>query len=220
MMKIILGAASAMALLLSAQTVNAHDSKPEVTEAYDLSGFDRITIEGVYHIDVQVGEAFSVKTSGSKKEMDKIDIYVEDGALVLGMKDRNGQKNRGHNNHGVDSVITMPALNGMEIAGVASGNVRKISAQSFELEFAGVGELSLSGTCVDLDLEMAGVGELNARKLKCEDVDVDLAGMGEATVYASERVDAQAAGMGQINVYGNPEVVQKSSAFMSKVYIK
>ena len=66
---------------------------------------------------------------------------------------------------------------------------------------------------------MAGIGELNAKGLKCEDVSVDLAGMGEASVYASDRIDANAAGMGSISVYGSPDVVQKSSAFMSSVKI-
>jgi hypothetical protein len=117
-------------------------------------------------------------------------------------------------------VITMPALSAMDVAGVVTGNVRAIDAKKLQLEFAGVGELTLAGKCGDLELDMAGVGELDAGDLKCEDVDVNLAGMGEASVYASERIDANAAGMGQINVYGDPEVVQKSSTFMSKVHIK
>lgn len=220
MMKTVLGAASAMALLLSTQTAAAHDAKPEVETTYELSDFERLTIEGVYHIDVQVGQPFSIKASGSKKDMAKADIYVEDGALVLGRKDQKNGIKMNNKNHGVDMVITMPSLAGMEVAGVVTGNVRAIDAGKLELEFAGVGDLSLSGKCVDLELEIAGVGELDAKDLKCEDVDVDLAGVGEATVYASERINADAAGMGQINVYGNPSVVQKSSAFMSKVHIK
>jgi hypothetical protein len=219
MMKTVLGAASAMALLLSAQTASAHDSKVkiEVEESYDLSGFDSITVTGVYHLDIQVGEDFSVETSGSKKEMAKIDVYVEDGTLVLGQKD---ETRKNQNRNGVNAVVTLPSLNEIEIAGVATGEVTDIDSKSFEVSFAGVGELELSGSCKDLEVSMAGIGELDARDLKCEDVEVDLAGMGEATVYASERVDANAAGMGSINVYGKPGVVQKSSAFMSSVKIR
>ena len=222
MMKTVLGAASAMALLLSAQTATAHDDKAkvEVEESYDLSGFDNITVEGVYHLDVEVGDSFSIETSGSKKDMAKIEVYVRGDSLVLGRKDNTRKKIGGENNHGVNAVITLPKLTGIEIAGVVTGEVSKINAESFSVEFAGVGDLTLSGKCTDLELEMAGVGDLDASDLKCEDVDVELAGMGEASVYASERVNAEAAGMGQINVYGKPDVVQKSSAFMSKVRIK
>ena len=70
----------ATAVLLTAGAAHAHDSKPEVIESYEFSGFDRITIEGVYHLDVQVGQPFSIKASGSKKDMAKAKIFVEDGA--------------------------------------------------------------------------------------------------------------------------------------------
>lgn len=218
--KTILGTASAMAVLLTAPSSFAHDSKKsDVTETHELSGFDRISVVGVYHLDVEVGDSFSIETSGSAKDMAKSEVYVKNGALVLGRKDKEDQK-RQNNNEGVHAVITLPSLVGVEIAGVVTGDVVKIKADKFELEFAGVGELTLSGKCTDLEVDMAGIGELDAKGLKCEDVDVDLAGMGEATVYASERVDAEAAGMGQIDVYGNPSVVQKSSTFMSSVKIR
>lgn len=221
-MKTILGAASAMALLLSTQTAAAHDDKAkiEVEESYDLSGFDHITVEGVYHLDVKVGDRFSIETSGSKKDMAKIKVYLDGDSLVLGKKDKARGKSRGENNQGVNAVVTLPRLDGIEIAGVVTGKITDIDAKSFDVDFAGVGELSLSGVCVDMELNMAGVGELDASDLKCENVDVNLAGMGEASVYASERVDANAAGIGEITVYGKPDVVDKSSAFMSKVKIR
>lgn len=215
--KTILGSAGAMAILLTAAPSFAHDAKAEVEEIYPLSGFDTITVEGVYHLDVRVGPDFSVETSGSKKDMAKIEVYVKNGALVLGQKDN---KRKSQNNKGVNATITLPALKAMEVAGVVTGEVSRIDADRFELDFAGVGELELSGTCGDLEIDMAGIGELDAKGLKCKDVDVDLAGMGEATVYASERVNAEAAGMGSIDVYGNPDVVQKSSNFMAKVHIR
>lgn len=217
--KTILGTASAMAVLLSSTAGFAHDDKGEVSKTYELTGFDKITVVGVYHLDVEVGDGFSIETSGSAKDMERAEIYVEDGALVLGSKDKKG-KSRNQNSEGVHAVVTLPSLVGLEIAGVVTGDVTKIDAKSFDLEFAGVGELELSGTCDDLEVDMAGVGDLDASQLKCEDVEVNLAGMGEASVYASERVNANAAGIGQIDVYGNPEIVQKSSAFMSKVRIK
>jgi hypothetical protein len=99
---------------------------------------DRISIEGAYHIDVQVGQPFSIQASGSKKDMAKAEIYVEDGALVLGRKDSK-KSNKTFNNKGVDMVITMPDLSAMDVAGVVTGNIRAIDAEKLKLEFAGVG---------------------------------------------------------------------------------
>ena len=217
--KIFLGTASAMVVLLSAVPSYAHETKVEEAQTHELSGFDRITVAGVYHLDVEVGDSFSIETSGSAKDMAKTKIYVEDGVLVLGLKDKQG-KQRNQNNQGVNAVVTLPALVGVEIAGVVTGEIANMDAKRFELDFAGVGELELSGECNDLEVAMAGIGQLDAKHLKCGDVNVELAGMGEASVYAVDRVDAAAAGMGQIDVYGNPEVVQKSSAFMSSVKLR
>ncbi len=219
-LKSIFAATCASVMLLTAHSAFAHDVKVETEKSYDLSGFDRITVAGVYHLDVVVGGRFSVETSGTQKDMAKIDVYVEDGALILGLKDEDSKKVRTRKNSGVNAVVRLPALNAMEIAGVVTGEVSKIDADLFELDFAGVGELNLSGQCKDLEIDMAGIGELDAKDLKCEDVDVNLAGMGEASVYASERIDANAAGMGQIEVYGKPDIVQESSAFMSTVRIR
>ena len=214
-------------ILASTNMAMAHevDDKNRVEQTHDIKDFTKIRITGVYELDVQVGEDFSVFTSGKHKDVEGMEVYLKGSTLVLAQDEDakksinfNGRKNR--NNSGIRAVITMPALDGLDITGIGSGDVKGINSKRFEIESAGISDMELSGTCGKLDVDMAGIGEIRAEDLKCEDVDVDLAGMGEISVYASESVSADAAGMGSIEVYGNPKDVEKSKTFMASVKIK
>jgi len=201
-----LKAASAIAVLtlglMTTSIATAHDDDdkdkgPRVEKSFDFTGFDEIEVVGVYNMDVQVGEGFSIETSGRKKDMDKMDVYVKNGVLVLATDENKKLKGwRGNNNRGIDITVTMPALNGLEITGIGNGEVSGIDSDSFEIEVAGIGAMELNGRCGKLDADYAGMGELDARGLKCESVNVDMSGMGSASVYASESVDADMSGMG------------------------
>ncbi len=220
----ILAASLSAALLIAAPIATAHeiDQSDHVKETHDLSGFTEIEVAGIYKLDVQVGGEFSVKTSGKPKDVKHMEIYVKNGALVLGTDDEKKSWNMGrkNNNNGIHATITLPVLKAVEVAGIATGEITGIDSKRFEIDVAGISDLTFEGTCGTLEMDQAGIGKTDASGLKCEDVNVDLAGMGELKVYASESVDADAAGMGQIEVYGNPEDVRKSKTFMSSVKIK
>lgn len=213
-----LGAGLMLAMPISAHEVE-HDRSNDIRQSYDLSGFDAIDIRGVYELEVEVGGDFSVSTSGRAKEVKGLKVYVENGTLVLDQD--NGRKNKKWNDErkGVLAIITMPALNELEIKGVGTGDINGIDAKSFELSIGGVGELELSGTCDTLEADMRGVGQIDARDLKCENAEATLRGVGEISLYASESVDVEAKGIGEVNVYGNPAHVEKSKGFMSGVTI-
>ncbi|WP_409432293.1 head GIN domain-containing protein [Litorimonas sp. RW-G-Af-16] len=216
-------AAAAMTTALMAVPIaaQAHDTNeaPENLQVHDLKDFDKIEVSGVYHIDVKIGETFSVTTSGADKEVKFMDVRQEGDTLVLGTKEKKKNWNMGDRQE-VFAEITLPSLTSLDVAGIAVGDVTGLVDAELDLDIAGITELTLSGSCQSMTLDMAGIGEVNAQDLTCRDVTVDLAGMGEANVYASESVDADAAGMGQITVYGSPKSVKKDSNFMASVKIK
>ncbi len=198
------------------------DSKNRIEQSFDYKDFDHIEVVGVYNMDVKVGGSdYSIETSGRAKDMERMKVYLDGDTLVLSTEKK--KKNRGwrgkKNHKGIDITITMPALYGLEIAGIGSGEVTGIDSDKFDVEIAGIGSMELSGRCGTLDADYAGMGDLDARDLKCENVNVDMSGMGSATVYASDSVDADMSGMGSIDVYGKPKNVSKSKSFMSSVDI-
>jgi hypothetical protein len=176
-----LTASLSAALLLSAPLATAHevDDKDHVKETHDLSGFTEIEVSGIYKRDVQVGGEFSGKTSGKPKDVKHMEIYVKNGALVLGTDDekKSWKMGRKNNNNGIHATITLPVLEAVEVAGIATGEIIGIDSKRFEIDIAGISDLTFEGTCGTLEMDQAGIGKTDASDLKCEDVDVDLAGL-------------------------------------------
>ena len=204
------------AAVLTASAAHAGDDKDRITTTLDLAGFDRIEVSGVYDLTVEAGEDYSIKVSGPAHEVDRIEASVSGGVLELSQKDKKGWRRK---RHGVDAVITMPMLRGLDVSGVVDGSVSGIDAERFDLAISGVGDITLTGRCDTLKADVSGVGDLDADKLECRDVEVSVSGVGDATVYASESVDATVSGMGDIDVYGKPEKVTKSDSMFAEVTV-
>ncbi len=209
--------ACAMTLAIAGAAL-AHDDET-VTQKLDLSGFDAITIAGVYELDVRVGPDFSVELSGPAYEMDRVNASVENGALVLDQRKRmKGEKNR-NNRDGVEAVITLPSLKAVKISGVVDGHISDVDADDFTVKISGVGDLEIDGECGALDAHLSGVGDLDARNLECGVADVKVSGVGSAVVFASDEIDAKVSGMGDIDVYGSPEKVSKNKSMFADITV-
>lgn len=190
----------------------------DVEQSYDLSGFDRIDISGVYELDVRVGSDYSINLSGSEEEMSRVEVSVRDGVLYLSRAERRGRRIK-KTEKGVEAKIMLPALASLEVSGVVEGEISGIDADRFDIDVSGVGDVTLDGECGDLDADVSGVGDLNARGLECRSVDIDVSGVGSATVFASEQVDASVSGMGSIDVYGSPSDVRKDGGMFSDITV-
>ena len=190
-----------------------------VSKSFDFEDFDRIDIAGVYELDVTVGgDAYSIELSGPESEMDRIEAGVEDGELTLGQRKRTRGEKR-FKREGVEAVITLPALRELEISGVVDGTVKGIAAEKFTIDLSGVGDMTLEGTCDELDADVSGVGDLDAEDLICRVVDVDVSGVGDASVHATESVNADITGMGSIDIYGSPTDVKKDGGMFSSITV-
>lgn len=192
--------------------VSERDRGADVSRTVEVTDFDRINIAGVVELEATVGEDYSLTLSGRPDDLDRTRAEVEGGVLVLDTSHEEGRVGRKIIRHGVTAKLTVPALSGVEAAGIVDGSVKGIAAGPFKVAISGVGDLELSGTCDNLDADVSGVGDLEAEDLKCRVVEVDVSGVGGASVYASERVDADIAGIGKIDIYGSPAEVSKSKS--------
>ncbi len=216
---IVIAGAAAHYAFGSLKDIGGRDKSQDVTETLDLTGFDEIDVGGVFEIDVTVGGDFSVVVSGAPSEMERLEASVENGVLHLDRKEGDNVK-RSWRNFGLTADITLPALKGVDIAGVADGKISGVDADAFEIDLAGVGDLEISGTCGRLDADVSGVGDLDAKSLECREVDIDVSGVGSASVYASEAVDASVTGIGSIDIYGSPERMEKNNSFIASINVK
>lgn len=192
--------------------LESRDRGADKTMAVEAADFDRISVGGVFELDVTVGGDYAVTLSGKEADLARTTAVVEGGRLTLDTADRDETGKRKLIKHGVTARIVLPALTAIDAAGVVDGEVSGINAENFDASVSGVGELKLQGECVTLDADVSGVGELDAEDLECRNVTVDVSGVGSATVYASQSVDAEIAGIGKIRVEGSPANVSKSQS--------
>lgn len=133
--------------------IGERDKSKDITQTYDLADFDRIEIGGVYEFDVAVGGAYSVVVSGAPEEMERVDVSVIDGELIL---DQSRRKNvrRKWRNQGLEATITLPSLRAIDVSGIVDGDLSGIDAEEFDADFSGVGSVDISGTCGHFDADI------------------------------------------------------------------
>ncbi len=199
--------------------IGDRDRSNDITETYDVTGFNEIDIGGVYEVNVRVGPDFSMTLSGAAEEIAISEVDVANGVLTLAQDEPKRGKRRWRN-MGLTAEISMPALNRIDVSGVGDVDVEGVAADDFTARLSGVGDLDIDGTCNTLSARVSGVGDLDAGDLKCADVSVRVSGVGSAEVYASTSVDASVGGIGSINIYGSPSQVEKSGGFLSDITIK
>ena len=188
----------------------------KVTREFQLTGFDKISVSGVFEVSAKAGGAYSVVLTGPAKEMDVVSASVRGHELMLSNK-KNKQRGR---RDSIYAEVRAPRLTGVSVSGVAEAEIEDVEADVFTARLSGVGEVTISGECGKLDAKVSGVGELDAEELKCREVEVTVSGVGSADVYAAEAVDARVSGMGDITVSGSPEQVRKSGGFLADISIK
>lgn len=191
---------------------------PTGARSLDLAGFDRIEVGGIYALDIQVGPAFSVELSGQEFMLERTRVAVVNG--VLRLDHASNLRCRDDECEAVRARITLPALSGLSISGVAEGSrVAGVDAESFVFAIDGVGEVTLTGRCGAFDLEVSGVGDVDAQGLRCVDVDAEIAGVGDVEVYASRSIDAEVA-VGDLIVHGSPQQVVRHSDMLGEIMIR
>ncbi len=192
--------------------IGARDRGEDETRTIEVADFDRIEVAGVFDLEVTVGGDYRVTLSGKADDLSRTTSSVENGVLVLDTAERDESGKRMLVKHGVTATVSLPALNGIDAAGVVDGKATGVNAENFDADISGVGELELSGTCGALSADVSGVGELDAEALECRTVDVEVSGVGKAKIHASESVDAEIAGIGKIEISGSPAQVSKAQS--------
>lgn len=199
--------------------VGKRDKSKDISETYDFTDFDRIDAAGVYELNVNVGGDFSVKISGAPEAMARVNARVEGGELVLD-EERKDRTRKHWRKQGLTADITMPALNGVDIAGIVDAEIAGVDAAEFRADLSGIGDVDIEGQCDTLIANVSGIGDFDARELECVSADIDVSGIGDATIYASQSVDASVSGIGSVTVYGSPSDVDKDGTFLSNITIK
>lgn len=198
----------------------ASKAGPDGTRSFDATGFTGVEFAGSDNVIVKQGAAFSVVATGPQSVLDKLDIGVKDGVLVVSRKPQTLSWN---NDKSAVVTVTMPALARAELSGSGemtvdkaggdsvaatlsgSGNLEigNVTAKSVALSLAGSGDLSIKGgTATSGEYSLAGSGDIDAVGLKLATAEVAAAGSGNVQLTATTTADVSIVGSGDVKVGG------------------
>lgn len=182
-----------------------------VKEKRDITGFNSVSVSGVFNIEIVSGRDFSVEVEADDNLLPIITTEVNNGVLKISSEGRIRSINK------MLVRISAPDIEKVRSSGVAKVSVEEIKNSSFELSTSGASKVSLSGSTAELKIDVSGAGKVEAENLSAQNASVRTSGAGKINVNVSESLDAKVSGAGTIRYSGSPKNVNERKSGAGKI---
>ena len=207
------------------------------SKTFNVSTFEAIESNSVANIHFFQGPSTSLRAEGYKDLIDRLNVNVKNGKLIIEMP-KNTFKDNNLKNKKLDIYISSPTLNLIEMEGVGNflfekafhspkleivsdgvGNLKadNLNCEQIFIRSHGVGNIELAGKANDMIISSDGVGNIKAEKLVAQHVNVNSSGVGNVAFNCSESMDVELSGVGNAIYYGNPKVKNMSKDGVGKI---
>jgi hypothetical protein len=223
MRRLVASAIGIAALAACSQDATAgRDDAPAASRSFPLSGFERVTLAGADEVRVTTGGDFAVRAKGPAATLEKLDLRVENGELIVGrIKEQRWGLNR---DRSATVHVTMPRATAVRITGAGdmtldrgSGDfsaaitgagdlaVGSIEAERVRLDLAGTGDIAVAGSARMLDASVSGAGSIRAVDLVAASGRVRLTGVGGIDARIDGPADVELSGVGSADLGPNSQ---------------
>jgi hypothetical protein len=196
--------------------------------SFSVGAFDAVVLSGSPDVMVTTGAGHSVRAQGAEADLDRLDIKVEGGRLIIATKP--GSWNWS-SREGVTVRVSAPNLSAASIsgsgdmqvgpvkgnfAGRISGSgdmqIAAVDAPTLSLSISGSGDMMVSGgRCRAGNLSTTGSGDIDAARVQCETLSVSSTGSGDVAAQASGTANLSTTGSGDIRVTGGARCTTRST---------
>lgn len=197
-----------------------------ITEARQVSGFDRVSLHGSGHLTLIQGDEEGLTITTDDNLLPHIKSEVSSRHLVVGpdnvsisptreikfvlrLKELESLRLSGSFEVEAESLVADELDFG--ISGSGKITVGRLEAEETNLSISGSGKANLAGEVVRQGLRISGSGNYQAGDLRSQVADVRISGSGSATVWVSEQLDAHISGSGMVGYHGHPQANQHVS---------
>lgn len=190
-----------IALYAAAAALVAAAPAQAETKTYALKDFTAIDISAGLSAKIEVGGSYAVRAEGTPEALERLDIRVEGGALVLARKHQMGwgwNKSSGR----VTIYVTAPKIDAIEASSGSSASAAGVDSPDFRADVSSGAALSVSGVCGAFRSEASSGASLSAKELKCKSLSADASSGASISAHASESVDADASSGASVSVSG------------------
>ena len=175
-------------------------------ETRDVESFDRIEINGLGDINVELGAEETLLVEAEENLLPHLETYVRGSTLVIEIEDeRNIIPTKP-----VKFYLTVVSLEGVAVSGLGNITLPEIEAERFTIDISGAGDIEIDSLNAEsFDASMSGLGNLSVFDGQVVSQEVTISGssgLGSATVRVSDYLKVTISGGGDVNYYGNPEI--------------
>jgi hypothetical protein len=154
-----------------------------VTEAYDVSGFNRLDVSSAVRVDLSQDGEESVSVETNSDLLEYLVVEVRAGTLYVGLNDR-GRRLTINPTDGIHFTIGVDELERLEVSGASDVAAGPLSADDFVLSVGGASDVQIEALDVDsARIEASGSSDVSVSDLQTDKLDV--AASGASTVEVS-----------------------------------
>lgn len=189
-----------------------------ITKELDVRDFHKLEIAGEFDIHVEQGANYSVRITGSERDLAELDVQVFDHLLLIEYPDFRLWRKRG------TITITMPSLQDMVFAGESTVTVEgftetvpvlvetsgesklflKMNAPLFQFRAFSLSEITVSGIAGELKAETTGAATIDAWQTPVIKATAIANSQSVIKLHTLQWFTATAAGKSRIYYKGNP----------------
>ncbi|HEU4867310.1 MAG TPA: head GIN domain-containing protein [Actinomycetota bacterium] len=177
------------------------------SEERPVSGFDRVSIQGIGDLQIEQSGEESLTIEAEDNLLPLLVSEVEGGRLKLGIRP----------NSSISATkpivyrLKVKTLNGIDGSGSVTIDAVGLDADRLEVGLSGTVKSVLAGRATAQIVTISGAGGFDGRALTGRTAEVEVSGTGRAVVNVSDELRARASGASSIGYLGGPEVDQQTS---------
>lgn len=196
--------------------------RPTAQRAFQVGGFQSVSLTGSPDVIVTVGGQPSVRAEGDARMVERLDIRVEGGDLKIGYREGSSWSFGFSRDRNVTVHVTVPALAAATLTGSGDMRVDQVQSERFVGTVTGSGDLQVgrvranetmfsmtgsggiraAGTARSAHVELAGSGDIDLGGLEIRSAVVSLLGSGDVTAKAMETAQVTLMGSGDVAITG------------------
>jgi len=174
------------------------------TVTRELTGFDAVSVDGVFNVNVVAGQSAKVTVSSESNILPHILTKKKNTTLFIYNDTSICPK--------VPIVVNihMPEIKELISDGVNDILVQEVAGQELIINLSGAGNAAFTGKIKKVFAQIEGTSVLKASKLEASEVNVEATEATSAVVYATQKLVATSRETSEIFYLGNPAKVTKN----------
>jgi hypothetical protein len=147
-----------------------------VNQIFDVTGFERVTLEGSGKVLVEQGQTERLSVQIDDNLVSLLDIRVRGNELILGVR-------AGFDLHPSQDItynVTVKNLHSLKLAGSGAFEVGPLEASELKVSLPGSGDITVeSVTSDELVIDLDGSGNISLEDIHVKTIDTSLQGSGD-----------------------------------------